>query len=772
MRRLPLLGLVSFFITFGCSPESGKETASAKAEPPVAVPAPQQAAAPVSPELLRQDLQPHLDLQALAHLADVDQGGLFFDFGTPARHKYTVGNWNTGWGKDISKPEGSFTLATSAAARMYVPLPTEGAFRLRVRVKPIGTGTLQLYLNEKQLPAVSLQRGDAFVETDIPVPAGLAREGENHLLLRFGGTKRVRGQDLAAAVDYVRVLPVSGGESTELPRYDTLVREVAVGGSRRLALVLNSPATLSYHIEVPKDGVLRFGVAAPGGKVAAKVSVTPASGRTQVLWSGEVGGSWQKQGAALSSLAGQVVKLEFAAEGAGQIAWSQPEILVPEVKLAAFEPVKQTIVLLIDTLRASKLQLYNPSEVVRTPALNTLGEEGTVFDAAQSAENWTKPSVASVLTSLYPMTHGTKRTESKLPQDALMVSEVFKRAGFSTASFLANGYVSNKFGFDQGWDYYTNYIRENKSTVARNVFRDAGNWIEKHKGDRFFVYIQTIDPHVPYDPPGELLREYDPKPYSGIVSPRRTADLLSKAKAVPPKVRLSERDREHLEALHNAEITYHDNYLGEFIERLKRLGLYDNVMFVVTSDHGEEFYEHGSYGHGHSVFQEMIHVPMMFRRPGLVPGGQRMTSTVSTMDITPTVLSAAGLDVPEVMEGHSQLDHIRGGAQPGPAVAFTDFLYDQHVIRAGRYKLIVRGIKPTLYDLQRDPGEKTALELRQHPVAMRYCRNLLGQFLGATDRTNWLAPNREQHKARQLRKEDTRIDAETHEQLKALGYAN
>ena len=789
MHRMPRLWLLTFLTALGCSPEISSESGSAHAaEPPPTTPKLREPrdeadfdrsrpdAVPTDQLGAERSMRPHLNLLNLAHMADVDQQGLFIDLGTPAGNKYTVGGWNTGWGQDAREGDFNYAFAASDAARLYLPLPagSKGPLTLRVRLKAIGTATLQPYLNNEALSVINLRKGEGFGEYDIDVPAGLTKAGENYLLLRFGGTTKVRGEDIAAAVDYVRVLPkdAAAGGAGSLPRYASLVRDVTVGGQKRKAITVRAPATISYYVDVPADGALSFRVGALAQQPTAKLRVTPEGGATKEIFSQPSRAAWQGGLLPLSGFVGQIVRVDLVAEGQGELAWSSPTVMVPVVEVADASPVKSTIVLLIDTLRASKLRTYNPKEVVKTPVLDRFATEGTVFEAAQAPENWTKPSVASVLTSLYPMTHRTKRTESKLPREAIMVSEVFKKGGRATGTFLANGYVSNKFGFDQGWDYYTNYIRESKSTEAQNVFRDAGNWIEKHKDQPFFVYIQTIDPHVPYDPPKQFLDMYDAEPYDGIVSPRQTANLLEKAKRVPPKLTFSARDKKRLESLHNAEISYHDHYLGLFIERLKKMGIYDDVMFVVTSDHGEEFYEHGSYGHGHSVYQEMIHVPMMFRRPGIVPAGQRIPTTVSTMDIVPTVLTAAGLSVPDVMEGRNRLDHIRGDLPPGPAVAFTDFLYDRHVIRAGRYKLIVRGTKATLFDLKKDPGEKVELDYHKYPVAMRYCRMMLGQFLGAPDRSNWLAASPLVKPKKNLKTEDTNIDKETHEQLKALGYAN
>jgi arylsulfatase A-like enzyme len=263
---------------------------------------------------------------------------------------------------------------------------------------------------------------------------------------------------------------------------------------------------------------------------------------------------------------------------------------------------------------------------------------------------------------------------------------------------------------------------------------------------------------------------YDAEPYTGPVRPRMTANMLEKAKTVPPKMTFTDRDRQYLEALYDGEVSYHDRHLGTFIERLKKLGLYDQIMFVVTADHGEEFYDHGSYGHGHSVYQELLHVPFIARFPGTVPV-RRISDTVSTVDVSPTVLAAAGVAVPDVMEGVDRMPHLLGTLPAGPAVAFSDFLDDRRVIKAGRWKLILRGLNATLFDLKSDPRELEELDQKAHPIAMRYCRILLGQFLGARDRGDWLsaAPKR---KSVDLKSEAADMDDATKAGLKALGYAN
>jgi arylsulfatase A-like enzyme len=191
-------------------------------------------------------------------------------------------------------------------------------------------------------------------------------------------------------------------------------------------------------------------------------------------------------------------------------------------------------------------------------------------------------------------------------------------------------------------------------------------------------------------------------------------------------------------------------------------------LFIVTADHGEEFYDHQSYGHGHSLYQELIGVPWILRYPGAP--AQRIAGTVSTVDIAPTVLGGLGLSVPAVMEGVDRTAQVLGARAPALSAAVSDFLDDRRSIRAGRWKLVLRGLTPTFFDLDKDPRELTELDMAEYPIAVRYCRVLIGQFLGALDRGDWLNAN-PPGRSVELRGDDAVIDEATAAGLRALGYA-
>ncbi len=718
----------------------------------------------------------HFDLWEHAHLAEIDQQGLYIEFGTPARQKFTYGDWRSGWGKEGATGADRFNYAVGDSSRVYFHLDKAQALTLRLRLKPVGTAVVTPYLNNTALGAVRLS-GNEFKDYDVNVPVERTVAGENRLLLRFGGTTMVDGEARAAAVASVRVIkgsPAPG--SFAAPHYTELRTELAVGGVQRRALAVRSPTTLSFYVDVPKDAKLGFGVGvsgeAPKG-AKARVVVTPEGGAAKELLQADLASSWRDEVLDLKPFAGKVARIELRVEGdvgTGRAAWSTPALLLPKKELEKpSKTAKNVVVVLIDTQRARSLKIYNPSTRVKTPVLDQLAKEGGVLEATQAPENWTKPSTASLLTGLYPATHGAKTDGAMVPKGATLLSESLKEAGFRTASFIANGYVSDKFGFNQGWDHYTNYIREKKSTDAENVFKEAGDWIEKNKDKRFFAYVHTIDPHVPYDPPEQFLSMYKKGEYKGQVAPRKTPELLAEAKRVPPKVTFNDADKQYLKDLYDGEVSYHDHYLGLFIDRLKKVGLYDDTIFVVTADHGEELDEHGSWGHGHSVYQELLWIPYLVRLPGVVPAGARIKQATSSMSIFPTVLEAAGVRAPNTLEDQSVLSWLRGGAPPAVPVAFSDFLDDRRVIRAGRWKLILRGLNETFFDLESDPTEQKELERGSHPIAARYAAIVIGQFLGARDRRSWLKG--EQGQGTKLERENANIDETLREQLKAIGYA-
>ncbi|MEM7607723.1 MAG: sulfatase, partial [Myxococcota bacterium] len=446
-----------------------------------------------------------------------------------------------------------------------------------------------------------------------------------------------------------------------------------------------------------------------------------------------------------------VLRLEF--EGEGSLTDAR---VLRGAPLAAFEAGPATrptnvLVFLVDTVRADKLRPFNESTRVRTPGLDRWSQSAGVFRAARTQENWTKPSVATLLSGLFPWQHTAASGEAVLPDSVEILSERLREEGFATAAFVCNGYVSDAFGFRQGWGSFRNYLREGRRTQARFVAADVLEWLDGRDEEKpFFLYVHTIDPHVPYLPPPELLAEYDPDPYSGPVDFGRDRLLLEKIKS--GRLRTNARDRRRLEALYDGEITYHDVHFASILEGLQRRGLAENTMVVFTSDHGEEFFDHGSVGHGHSLYEELLHVPLLVKVPGLE--GRAIDAPAGLLDVVPTVYDALGLRASRSLPGRSLLPDLRG--EPGtPRAMVAGFMEGWRSVVLGRFKLVHRTHRRVaVFDLEADPEETTNLA-EGRPELVRYLRASLGLSLrGPVEHT------------RQRRT----IDAELEAQLEQLGY--
>ena len=716
----------------------------------------------------------HLDLVESAHLADVDHQGLYIDFGTPAQNKYTVGSWRSGFGSQGADGDTTY-VNVERRARIYFHSDDGGPMHVRVRLRPKGPGSMSPYINNEQLQAVFFE-GEDWQTLDIALPAEHTKVGENYFLLAFGGVANIGGEDVSVQIASMRVSPGTDAPSGdyEAPAWGTIVSQVALGGDTRRALAYGAPTRFTYYTQVPQGGALSFRVGQEGAAGGtARVFARPEGGERTKLWEGTLGASWAEQNVDLSRFAGNVIQLTLEGEGGeGRVAWADARIVTPAEEAPEIEPAQNVVVVLCDTLRASKLRPWNRETRVQTPVLNELAEGSAVFERGISTENWTKPAVASILTGLHPIDHMARTQSAVLSDSALMLSEHMKAQGLATAGFIANGYISDRFGFDQGWDRYKNFIREEgASSEAEVVFREAADWAVEHKDERFFLYVHTIDPHVPYDPEQEFVSMYDPRPnYDGQVRPRMTGELLAAAKGNEPTVRFTPSDVIRLEALHDGEITQHDRHMGTFINRLKEAGIWENTVFVFVADHGEEFNEHGQWGHGHSIYEELLHVPLLVHRSGAIPA-RRISTTVSTMDIAPTVLELAGLPPMPNIAAQSLVPLIYGQQRGAPPMAMSEFLDERRVITAGRWKWIMRGnLRHSMFDLQEDPGEQTQLDIDQHPIAGRWLRVHQGQFLGAANRAQWMLPAQEAGPG--LNAGEVQMDDELQQQLRELGYLN
>jgi arylsulfatase A-like enzyme len=723
-------------------------SASAAAEAPEAPP-PEEA----TPVRAQYDLASH------AARAEVREGAvLVVDFGAPGAAKYTIGGFRTG--TVDGELEGTTVLFVKGrTGRVALPSDQPGPLTLVLRARTLRPGDLRVYVDEDQLSIEQTEDTDGFALYRIELPEGLTA-GEHELLLRTPATAAVRGVgDVGAAIDWLRLGPASGRVATSAPA----------------SLASIAPTAAVPTLEIPAGHALGFAMKVrPGARLRA---LARKDGTFKVVAHRDGHGprelaSIRSPGTLdvdLAELEGEIVRLDLVTD-AHDVELLGPAVVVPaEEAAAAPRRPKNVLLYVIDTLRADKLAPYNEDTRVQTPGLLSFLTGATTLGQARSQENWTKPSIATLLSSLLPWQHTATGGDSVVPASVELLPEILKGHDFFTGSFIANGYVSDRFGFGQGWDSYRNYIREGRRTGAEYVAADAIAWLDHRPADKpFFLYVHTIDPHVPYRPPDEFLRLYGDPAYRGPVNFRRDALMLEHIKS--GKVRLAERDREHLSALYDGEISYHDVHFAAILGALERRGFADDTLVIVTSDHGEEFWDHGSVGHGHSVYDELLHVPLFVRHPGIAERIARLDEPVGLVDVVPTILDALGLEIPEDLSGRSFLPRLLGDHPAMPPSVISGFMENWRTVVIDGLKLQQRPYgRQALFDLMVDPGEENDVSASR-PLALRYARGVLGLRLAATPADGSADTTSRRRRAPAHQAESTEIDAETAAQLRALGY--
>jgi len=365
----------------------------------------------------------------------------------------------------------------------------------------------------------------------------------------------------------------------------------------------------------------------------------------------------------------------------------------------ALEPVGHNVILIsIDTLRPDHLGCYGYDRPT-SPRVDQLRADGILFRQAIAHAPSTLPSHASILTSLVPQHHGASfASRTGLPGEALTLAEVLSAAGYATRSWNGGGQVSAEFGLDQGFDHYASL----RSDRFYDIVKRANAWLDAERTEPFFLFLHSYEVHATYHP-GRRYREMFEGDYDGPLPDRVTQDLLNAINQ--GEVAVDDRDVQHIIDLYDAEIRSMNDGLGHLLGKLKERGLYDDTMIVFTSDHGEEFAEHGKIGlHSHTLYDELLHVPLLVKLPGNRLAGATVESSVRSIDIAPTILEAVGLPIPDVFSGANLVAAEPGERQDGRvAISWRDLTSPARVesIRTDRWKLY----HGQLYDMAADPGE-------------------------------------------------------------------
>lgn len=419
--------------------------------------------------------------------------------------------------------------------------------------------------------------------------------------------------------------------------------------------------------------------------------------------------------------------------------------------------VKRVLLVTIDTLRADALPLHGNRNVA-APTLSALAADGVIFERAFAPSPWTRPSVASLLTGLPPSVHGFVRRHGQpsLSGGVRTIAEAFSDAGHRTGAIGYNPFLANTTHLRRGFRDFDFHPRadgpsmpDEPDTTAM-IAASASAWLDAHASDPFFLWVHFYDPHMPYAPPR---RHFRPSPgvrafrhYDGYV--RRVNKALSAAMkhsqddekdpalidSVPP------HDRRLIRDLYEGDVRYVDEALGQLVERLRAKGILDETLIVVTSDHGEELFEHGGFEHGHAVHRELLHVPLIVRPASTADAsdrssfaGRRVAGPVTLMNVMPTILALAGLR-PNAAQTHwpSLASCVLDGAPAPPLEQFVAghclWGREERALVFGDVKYVWRDDDTeSLFDLQDDPGETRDIA-DQSPTVLSDARERLRAY--------------------------------------------
>lgn len=481
--------------------------------------------------------------------------------------------------------------------------------------------------------------------------------------------------------------------------------------SYRHAIYAPSPTEIAFPLQIPQDAALYFSVTLSretARGAAARFEVLARTGEgEESLWSREVAaveGEWRWQDARidLSRFADQRVNLVLrteSASGAPHPVWGNPVI---DVSPQGSGP-RNIILIAVDTLRADRLSCYG-YELKTTPVLDALAAEGVRFDQVACNANWTCPSFASIFTGVVPSRHGVLRSapRDRVPARYHTLAERFRDHGWATHSIAYKAPLYDG-GYEQGFDVSFNVPRV--YVQGSDNLTEALEWLQANSERRNFLFLHFNDPHQPFTQPEPFDSSHGPDPKEhGIAMPYSLLEDGS------PKDRTLQGV---MRGLYDGEVAYVDHCIGEFLGALRRRDLYDDAVVVLVSDHGEELWEHGAFGHGGLMLHDSVaRVPLIIKPPrGDYARGVVVQSQVRAFDIMPTLLDFAGIPVGDGLDAETLTPMLAPGAP-----SFEDRLAvietSRHAIamRTPGWKYILKHVgdrRPTeeLFDLRQDPNE-------------------------------------------------------------------
>ena len=528
----------------------------------------------------------------------------------------------------------------------------------------------------------------------------------------------------------------------------------------RDAVILPPPTQLEIPVRLPPKDIkptLRFQYGMPqeahnakGDGARLEVRFAPDEGEEVAIGQVDVDPKndraqrrWQIASFDLSAVAGREGKLVFASvddPGDEDDELDAVVLSTPRIEPAEEAPGTFNVLLIgVDTLRADRMSVFG-YERPTTPNLDKLGDEGVRFMNTRSQAPWTLPSFSSILTSLYPSTHGAGRGGhdewTPIDPNTTSIAEVLSRVGYETQGIVANGLISPAYGLDQGFEGYQS------AWAMESVGRDTESvedYVTEHRTTPWMLFWHIMDPHLPYSTRENFRDEYTAEDYDGqfsrgrgsvpfqVLDPRPGRRWYAH-EGPPPAPDLSDDDRRYVHDYYDAEIAETDEAIGRVLEAIKKSGQWDRTIVALVADHGEGLGDHDHYHHGYTLFDDQVHIPMLLRIPGKHVG-RVVDRPVASIDLAPTILGALGMEPPEFFAG---VDRLAEDAPQDDAYFMEYPTYDSSAQKGwvlGAFKYFHDPLFHTeaLYNIEKDPGEKTDVKA-QHPDIVARARKEMDAF--------------------------------------------
>ena len=550
-----------------------------------------------------------------------------------------------------------------------------------------------------------------------------------------------------------------------------------LGRQTRNIILAPPPTNLALSVRLKREYILRFEFAVIGeewsdqgeGITFAILAEDRTSGHRETVFAKTLHPGdnlldrrWLKGRVDLSAYREKPVRLEFKTSVSDSLLIGQAAAWVNPVLAAKDAESRRPDIILIsaDTLRPDHIGCYGyPRET--TPAVDRLAGRSHRFERVISQAPYTVSSHMSILTSLYPSFHKVNKLKAdRLDSEILTLAEALYNSGYRTWAVTGGGQVSSAYGFSEGFESYLEFTAPEDDVKAK-VAETIG-FMDENRESPVFVFFHTYKPHPPYRPLPPYDTMFDPE-YAGTIK----GDIPTITAINSGEITATQADLNHLIALYDGDIREMDDQLNELFAYLQQKGPERDAIIIFTSDHGEEFGEHGLYGvHSHTLYQELVSIPLIIHLPRMNPAGVSIPDQVQSIDIYPTVLELAGVKPPGFIQGRSLLSLMKTGKRSSaPEPAFSERIpTDSPWIRSLRtpeYTYIFKEDKKNgtnshlFFDLRRDPTEQDNLGIPDGRL-----RALFNQILFLLEEGK--KPGKAQG--------EQELDAETLEILRTLGY--